>query len=629
MKLVLVESPGKTKKIESYLGPGWRVRATFGHIRDLPLNDFGIDLKSMVPKYQVTDSAKKRISSLKKEIQAASEVYIATDLDREGEAIAWHVITHFKLKQYKRIVFNEITKTAIERAIASPRALDYDMFYAQEARRLLDRIVGYTVSPALNKLQLGGKVSAGRVQSVALKLVIERQKEIDAHSATKYHQIIASFDNWTAQFDGSLNQPNGENNNPYYFTDTKNALLIHEQLSTQYPNMKVKDIEKVAGKKNPPPPFITSTLQQAASVQLKLSPEETMKIAQSLYEKGLITYMRTDSTFLSEEAVTAIRGWINQFEQAKNLQLLPDTPPKNKQSAAAQEAHEAIRPSNIEFLGSNDPALDLTDEEKSLYQMIWKRTVASQCKAAELDKTKVSLITRLKLNNAPLTFTASGQVYRNKAWLLISGEDKTIEADTERTSSTADVVLPPLEIGQVITPMKYELKDKKTKPPKRYTEASLVKALEAREIGRPATYASIIKTLTSRKYVQIKQRLFAPTELGFNLYDALLNSKFSFFNEGYTRIIESQLDEISTRQTEQKAFLFKEVNVLNNEMGHLGGIITQSAQKLQAEQKTDLNCPECQTNLLKKNGKFGLYYHCTKCPKNYSEKVLKKDMSTA
>ncbi len=628
MKIILVESPGKIKKIESFMGPGWRVRSTFGHIRDLPDKEFGIELETMKPNYQVTDSAKKRIGNLRKEINNASEVYLATDLDREGEAIAWHVLTYFKLKKYKRIVFNEITKSAIERAIASPRELNYDMFYAQEARRLLDRIVGYTVSPALNRLQLGGKVSAGRVQSVALMLVIERQKEIDAHTPVKYHNIVANFGTWTAHFDGALNQPDNGNVNPYYFTDTRNAHLIYDQLSSQYPNMKIKAVEKVAGKKNPPPPFITSTLQQAASVQLKLSPEETMKIAQSLYEKGLITYMRTDSTFLSDEAVSAIRGWIKQFEQAKGLTLLPDTPPKFKQSAAAQEAHEAIRPSKIEFLGANDPSYTLSEEEKALYQMIWKRTVASQCLPAEVDKTRVTLITRLKLNNAPVTFVATGQVYRNKAWMLISGDDKTIDADSETKNASSDVVLPQLEVDQVVTPEHYELKDKKTKPPKRYTEASLVKALEALEIGRPATYASIIKTLTSRKYVEIKQRLFSPTTLGFNLYDALLNSKFSFFNQDYTREIEAQLDQISSRQLDQKNFLFKELNILNNEMGTLNAMVAQRAPAQPVNQPTNIPCPHCRTLLLQKKGKYGLYHHCPQCPKNFSAKALKQLQAT-
>ncbi|GGB52717.1 DNA topoisomerase 1 [Shewanella inventionis] len=602
-KLVFVESPGKIKKIESYLGEGWIVRSSVGHIRDLPSRELGVDTVSMEAKYELTERGKEVVGKLRRDVANASDVYLATDLDREGEAIAWHLQQVFNLpSNCKRIVFNEITSAAIKKAISEPRVIDLDLVHAQESRRILDRLVGYTVSPMLNQLKLSSTVSAGRVQSIALKLVVERQMLIDAHQSESYFYIHAMFDGWKATFTGELNAPADYKDTKAYRMNDKGLSVRLTVALNQNPELKVASLEQKLRKRTPPPPFTTSVLQQAASVALKISPDETMKLAQKLYEKGLITYMRTDSVFLSEDSISSIRNWISKYQEKKGVDwLLPETKNEHKGNAGAQEAHEAIRPSDI-----FDVNPDIEGQEKALYQLIWKRTVASQCSSAEIDQMKVTLISRLKVNEKPVSFEAKGEIIVKPGWLLISGNDKSDEDEKDENQK-----LPPLEQGAVIKPITFDQEEKRTKPPKRYTEAALVKDLEGKGVGRPSTYASIMKTIIMRKYVKVESRLLVPTPLGIELYKAIDQSKFSFFDYGYTQNVEAKLDAIASSKLQRKQFLVDEFSILANEMK---GLSLQTSQNKEA-----FKCSKCGGDVFSMNGKYGAFIACSLCMQKYNK----------
>lgn len=609
-KLILVESPAKIKTISGYLGDGFVVKASVGHIRDLPLNSMGIDLETMTPEYVLTERGQGVVSGLRTLARNAEEVYIATDLDREGEAIAWHLQQVLNLNDnYKRIVFTEITKSAILHAISKPTSINMPMVKAQEARRLLDRVVGYVVSPELNKLQFSGKVSAGRVQSIVLKLVRERQLEIDKHKANEYYQIDSIFDNWTATFDGELNLPpdyKQDEKEPFRFRDKTTTLKLEAALK-QYPNLTVADIVKKNIERNAPSPFTTSLLQQAASVHLMMSPDKTMQIAQSLYEKGLITYMRTDSINLSHEAVASIRDWIKSFIEKKGPEfekLLPPSPNLFKSVDGAQEAHEAIRPSSINNLGNS-----LEGDEKELYQLIWLRTVSSQCSPSISAQTKVFLHSLIKFHNQPLTFLAIGEMPVFGGWKLISGDDKTDEKDDADNASIQKI--PELSVGEIIKPTGYLAITKKTRPPKRYTEASIVKALETRGIGRPSTFATMVKHAIAKKYICLESRMLAPTKLGIELYNALLNANFSFFNYEYTKGIEKQLDLIAQGRSKCLDVLKSEYHTLKSELPALDTMpraIKGASSKPHSE-----SCKMCTKPLKRIKAKSGILYRCDTC----------------
>lgn len=609
-KLILVESPAKIKTISGYLGDEYIVKASVGHIRDLPLNSMGIDLETMTPEYVLTERGKGVVSGLHTLARNAAEVYLATDLDREGEAIAWHLQQVLNLKDnYKRIVFNEITKASILRAISNPTTIKMPMVKAQEARRLLDRVVGYVVSPELNKLKFTGKVSAGRVQSIVLKLVRERQLEIDKHKANEYYQIDSIFDNWTATFDGELNLPPDyvkDEKEPFRFRDKTTTLKLEAALK-QYPNLTVADIVKKNVERNAPSPFTTSLLQQAASVHLMMSPDKTMLIAQSLYEKGLITYMRTDSLNLSNEAVTSIRDWIKAFITKKGPdyeKLLPASPNLFKSGDGAQEAHEAIRPSYINNLGNA-----LEGDEKELYQLIWLRTVSSQCSPSVTAQTKVFLHSLIKFHNQPLTFVAIGEMPIFGGWKIISGDDKTDEKDD--SDNTAIQKIPELAIGDVIKPTGYLAITKKTRPPKRYTEASIVKALETRGVGRPSTYAAVVNHVIAKKYICLESRMLAPTKLGIELYDALLTANFSFFNYEYTKEIEKQLDLIAQGRSNCIDVLKSEYKIIKSELPALDTL--PKATKGVSNKPISESCKMCTKTLRKVKSKNGILYRCDTC----------------
>jgi DNA topoisomerase-1 len=611
-KLMLVESPGKIKTISGYLGDGWIVKASVGHIRDLPMKTMGIDFDSMTPEYVLTERGTDVVKGLRNVAKNAQEVYIATDADREGEAIAWHLQQVLNLKNnYKRITFGEITQSKILAAIANPSIINFPMVRAQEGRRMLDRVVGYIVSPELNKLKFSGKVSAGRVQSIVLKLVVERQLEIDKHKANEYYSINSLFGSWNATFDGSLNLSKDyipDEKEPFRFTDKVKILKLSEALKS-YPELKVSDVVKKKVARNAPSPFTTSLLQQAASVHLTFSPDKTMMVAQRLYELGLITYMRTDSTNLSQESIISIREWIQSYITKKGEgcdSLLPSTPNSFKSGDNAQEAHEAIRPSYINNLGSA-----LEGDEKALYQLIWKRTVSSQCSPSITAQTRIVLQSvNIKLNEQPVSFVAIGEIPLFNGWKLISGGDKTDEKDDQEDSTSQ--MLPDVAVNDLFTPIGYESIAKKTRPPKRYTEASLVKALESRGVGRPSTYAALIKHVLTKKFMVVESRMITPTKLGFELYDALSTANFSFFNYDYTKNIEKQLDMISEGRFDCVQLLKKEYETLQKELPSLDKM--PKAEKQQSAKPRTECCVMCDSpfTLIRPKGKPNLY-KCKNC----------------
>ncbi len=482
--LVIVESPAKAKTIEGYLGRDFTVRSSFGHIRDLPKDGLAVDVKNgFVPDYQISPDKKQLVSELKRLAKEADEVWLATDDDREGEAISWHLKEALGLKaDTKRIVFREITKNAILNAIQIPRTIDLDLVNAQQARRVLDRLVGYELSPVLWRKIKGGStgLSAGRVQSVALRLVVEREREIDKHNAKSSFKVTAQF-----IVDGGkvLNAELPKN-----FATVAEARSFLEQCIGA--TFTIKNLEVKPAKKSPAPPFTTSTLQQEASRKLGYSVDRTMRIAQNLYEAGKISYMRTDSLNLSQEAVDKATAEIKaafdeRYIQKRNF--------KNK-NESAQEAHEAIRPTNF-----SDHSAGGDRDQKRLYELIWKRAIASQMADAQLERTTVSIdirTTGTPTAGFPTELIAQGEVIKFDGFLKVYLESKDDEDDEDSKG-----MLPPLTIGQELDLSQMKASEKFTRPQPRYAEASLVKKLEEMGIGRPSTYAPTISTIINRGYV--------------------------------------------------------------------------------------------------------------------------------
>lgn len=567
--LVIVESPNKCKKIQSYLGDGWIVKASMGHVRDLPPKEMGVDLQSFQPQYVANARGGKVIAGLKKLSQSASQVYLATDPDREGEAIAWHLQQVLRLKHPKRIIFNEITKKAVQSAVRQAGSIDTDLVHAQEGRRVLDRLVGYSVSPALSNAY-GSWITAGRVQSVALRIVVERELAIMDFRQTPYVEVFLHFEtddlHWLAQWVPGNLLAEGQK----HWTDRAFA----EQVAT-ITEVDVQAIEKTQRSRRPPPPFITSSLQQGASVALKLSPKRCMQEAQHLFEEGLITYHRTDNPNLSEEGIQAVMDWLNSHGYADHVVDQPNT---WKAKANAQEGHEAIRPTSITQT-PDQVKNDLTPDQSRLYELIWKRTVASQMKVARYHVTQINLASSEPMDGQPLRFLAKGEQQVYPGWLLLSQRDVTEESTQEKAQP-----LPTLEEGQHLIAQAGEVKDKQTQPPARYTEASLIKKLEAEGIGRPSTYASILENILKRGYIAVEKRKLQAEELGI-LIVKILRDRFQFMELGYTRNIESQLDEIAAGRNQYVGVVSQAYAVLQQELSALEG--------LQIGTQETHHCPEC------------------------------------
>lgn len=507
--LVIVESPAKAKTIEGFLGKDFIVKSSYGHVRDLAKNDKAIDIKNnFEPNYEISEDKKHVIAELSKLSKKAKTVWLATDEDREGEAISWHLFESLGLKENntKRIVFHEITKTAIQAAIANPRKIDKHLVDAQQARRILDRLVGFELSPILWR-KIKPSLSAGRVQSVAVRLIVEREREIEAHKSTSAYKVVGNF----LVYDDKGFPRFLKADLPVRFSTKEEAEnFLTKSVGAEYT---ISNLEKKPGKKTPSAPFTTSTLQQEASRKLGFSVAQTMLVAQKLYESGKITYMRTDSVNLSQFALDAAK---NEITKSYGANYVHNRRFQTK-SASAQEAHEAIRPSYFE-----NPTVDGDYNEKRLYELIWKRSIASQMSDAQLEKTIVTI----KSNKVDENFVATGEIIVFDGFLKVYLES----TDDENTEEASEGLLPPLTIGQKVDLDFIEARERFSYPPARYTEASLVKKLEELGIGRPSTYAPTISTVQKRGYVVKEDREGRPRNynvitLKDNKVEALLKSE--------------------------------------------------------------------------------------------------------
>ncbi|WP_336065399.1 type I DNA topoisomerase [Mesoflavibacter sp. CH_XMU1404-2] len=557
--LVIVESPAKAKTIEKFLGKDFKVESSFGHIADLPSKELGVDVDGdFEPKYQVSSDKKAVVKKLKDLAKKAETVWLASDEDREGEAIAWHLAETLGLdkEKTKRIVFHEITKSAIMKAVENPRKIDYDLVDAQQARRVLDRIVGYELSPVLWRKVKGG-LSAGRVQSVSVRLIVEREREIQEFQPEASYRIDAEFSNEEGQsFKAKL---------PKTFSTKEEALAFLEKNATA--NFKVADLTKKPAKKSPAAPFTTSTLQQEASRKLYFSVSKTMTMAQRLYEAGLITYMRTDSVNLSDEARKGaekeiVDAYGKEYSKERNF---------TGKTKGAQEAHEAIRPTDF-----SRHSVNIDRDQARLYELIWKRAIASQMSEAQLERTNV----KIEADTHDQTFTANGEVIKFDGFLKVYLEG-TDDEDTEQ-----DGMLPAMKVNETLLNKYITATQRYTRPPYRYTEASLVKKLEELGIGRPSTYAPTISTIQNRNYIEkgtvegvereytqltltegkvedkkLTEKVgsdkgkLVPTDIGMIVTDFLVNHFESILDYNFTAKVEDQFDDIAEGKEDWKKMM--------------------------------------------------------------------------
>lgn len=647
MRLVIVESPAKAKTINKYLGSDYKVIASYGHVRDLPAKQGSVNPDdNFHMSWELSDRGSKFISTVKKEIQTMDELLLATDPDREGEAISWHIAQILKEQSkkeipYKRIVFHEITKNAIKEAILHPRDIDKFLVDAYLTRRALDYLVGFTLSPILWR-KLPGSKSAGRVQSVALRLVVDRETEIEAFEKKEYWTIDATFNNAKhKKFKAHLTHYNGEKLEKFSINNKNDAFKVKEDLEKQ--NFKISSIEKKQIKRNPPPPFITSTLQQEASRKLGFSAKKTMQLAQKLYEGieighdtiALITYMRTDSLHLSKEAVDNIRKIIPTLYGES---FLPESPRiYTTKVKNAQEAHEAIRPVYPDMTPENLKG-KMPEDLLKLYSLIWKRTFASQMKSAEFDQVQVDI-----QDDKKDIFRATGTTLTFEGFLKLYVEGKDEETDEENNDK-----LPPLEKNESLKLALIEALEHFTTPPPRFSEASLVKKLEELGIGRPSTYASILQVLRDRGYVKLVKKYFVPEIRGRLVTTFLMNFFSKYLEYGFTADLEQSLDDVSNGKKEKLSILdnfwqnFKQ-HVDSTQSIKVSNVIDKLNEELETFLFSDNNthqiikiCPECkQGSLSLKIGKFGAFVGCSRFPEcGYIKKLdsstenEEKEMST-
>ena len=607
-RLLIVESPNKTDKIQHYLGSGWVVAASYGHIRDLPPGEMGVAPPDYRPQYVTGERSGKTIAKLKALARDADEIWLATDPDREGEAIAWHlqqVVGHGKT--CRRVTFNEITQSAVAQAIRQPRQVDTRLFAAQEARRVLDRLYGYKVSPlAGNKLGQRG-ISAGRVQSPALRLVVEREEAIRAFTKTKHFGVVVELPgdtgaaSWSAQWD---TRPLVTDDHPY-ITDRNIAVAV---LEAALPGLVVTAFDEKTQARKPPPPFTTSTLQQAAANRLKIGVETTMKLAQALFEAGLITYHRTDNPNLSQEGVQMVWDYLRAKGQA---QYIPEKANVWKAKDGAQEAHEAIRPTDFH---TYDPQTGNAQQD-ALYKLIWRRALACQMRDAQFQVRTAQLQTLSPVialqglppgNDAPAPtalFKSSGSLRIYDGWMRVADDDYTSEEEAEAANP-----LPKLAVGAQHVPQDGKILDLETKPPPRYSEPALIRALEREGIGRPSTYASIIGTIQQRGYVEVVKRQFVPTELGTALIQAL-RGRFDFLEIAYTRGMEDHLDAIAHGKAGYRAVVAHYDQALDVQLAVFAA--DTSIQPLAGAEET-FPCPNCEDGRLRRlKGKTGFFWGCS------------------
>ncbi|GAM09769.1 DNA topoisomerase 1 [Geobacter sp. OR-1] len=605
--LVIVESPAKAKTIEKFLGPDYKVLASFGHVRALPSKQGSVDTeKDFEPKYAVLPESKKHIDAIKRELKGSDTLLLATDPDREGEAISWHLLAALGIDEKKspitvqRVVFHEITKNAIVDAVSNPRTIAHDLVDAQQARSVLDYLVGFTLSPFLwKKIRYG--LSAGRVQSVALRLVCEREREIQAFKTQEYWTIGAELAKQEGQkLTAGLIEVNGKKLGKFDIPDQASADGIVKDL--QGCSYRVDKVAKSERKRTPAPPFTTSTLQQEASRKLGFSAKKTMSTAQKLYEGidigsgavGLITYMRTDSVVLSSQALDETRQVITGL-YGKEYALEKPRFFKNK-AKNAQEAHEAIRPTYVDKTPAELKKI-LSSDQFKLYDLIWKRTVACQMAEALLDQTSVDIAAgeRFKLR-------ATGTVIRFPGFMKLYIEG--IDDETEEKEG----LLPPLNEGEALNLKGLKPEQHFTQPPPRYTEATLVKTLEEYGIGRPSTYASIMNTLLERKYARLETKRFFPEDVGMVVSDLLTQHFTQYVDYNFTARLEEELDQVSRGEKQWKP-------VMRDFWGPFSSLLKQKEGEVSKSDVTtealDEKCPECGELLAVKLGRRGKFIACT------------------
>ena len=618
-KLVIVESPAKAKTIKKYLGADYEVTASMGHVRDLPAAKLSVDIKNdFAPKYTTIKGKEQLVKTLKKQVEECDFVYLATDPDREGEAISWHLATVLKLdtNALNRVTFNEITKTGVKNGMDNPRQIDMDLVNAQQARRILDRLVGYKLSPFVSqKIRRG--LSAGRVQSVAVCLIVDREEEINAFVPEEYWTLDAKFispsrKTFNASFTGDETgnvKITSKEQSDYYLARLENA------------DYSIKNIKKGTRKKNPAPPFITSTLQQDASRRLGFQAQRTMRCAQELYEgvsvegygtMGLITYMRTDSLRISEEARAAANTFIKENYGDK---YLPEKPRYYKSKANAQDGHEAIRPTTPSLTPEQVKG-SLTPDQFKLYDLIWKRFMASLMSSC-IHNTVTATIEGGKAedlaNGKYCTFSASGYEVKFNGYTVLYEE---ISDDKEKETH-----LPELNIGDKVKLKELVGNQHFTQPPARYTEASLIKALEENGVGRPSTYATIITTIVKREYVKRNSKQLCPTELGCAITN-LLKEKFpKIVSTKFTAQMETSLDDIDKGDVDYIEVLHSFYDDFEKNLQKVKEEMKDVKIKLEEDQ-TDIPCEKCGRMMVIKTGRFGRFLACPGYPECKNTKPL-------
>ena len=603
--LVIVESPSKAKTIGKYLGPGYEVKASMGHVRDLPKSKMSVDIEGgFIPNYQPIKGKEDVISDLKKAAKKSDRVYLATDPDREGEAISWHLKELLGIPDDKtyRVTFNEITKKVVNESIASPRAIDQNLVDAQQARRILDRIVGYELSPLLwKKIRRG--LSAGRVQSVATRLVVEREEEIRAFQPQEYWSIQADLGRVRPNLGGFQAMFHGREKKMELHSEAEADAVIQAVSGQPFTVSKVKRQDKL---RNPAPPFTTSTLQQEASRKLNMTPARTMSNAQQLYEGvditgegtvGLITYMRTDSLRLSEEAIAAAKGFI---EHRYGREYYPPQARHYKSKGNAQDAHEAIRPSDVNLV-PEDIKKDLTSEQFRLYKLIWSRFLACQMASAVYDSVSI------EAQSAGYTFRASHSELKFSGFTAVYEEGRDDEEEAPQSP------LPDLREGEPLELKETRKEQHFTQPPARYSEATLIRALEEKGIGRPSTYAPTISTILNREYVVKEGRALRPTPLG-EVVTGLMKDKFQdIVDPTFTAQMEEELDKVEEGSVDWKRVLSGFYEDFEAELHKAEQELDGERIKVPDEVSEEI-CPQCGRNLVIKSGRFGRFLACPGWP---------------
>lgn len=614
--LIIVESPTKARTLGKFLGNSFVVTASNGHIRDLPKSKLGIDVEhNFAPDYVVANDKKDAVSRLQQEAKGAGEIYLATDPDREGEAIAWHIQYILGKKVPKRITFHEITEEAVAEALSHPRHINEALVDAQQARRILDRLVGYKLSPLLwRKVRVG--LSAGRVQSVALRLIVDREREVQAFKPVEYWSIEAKVRDGGKEFIATLLKIAGKK------AEIGSSLLADKvEQDLREGQLKVSDVRDSQTKRQPYPPFTTSSLQQASANRLGFTSKKTMMIAQQLYEgvelgegghTGLITYMRTDSLNLSESAVQAARNFIgtkfgNEFVPAEARRY-------KTRAKGAQEAHEAVRPT----LSTRTPESikdHLSRDQYRLYELIWQRFIASQMAEATYQKRSIDIV------SGDYLLRASGSKISFPGWLKVYAVSSEDESKDEE-SGHANEILPEVRVGETLTLIELAKSQHFTEPPPRYTEATLIKALEEYGIGRPSTYAPIISTIIDRRYIEREERKLLPTPLGTAVNDFLVANFPTLLDLNFTAKMEGELDEIAEGVKKWQPVIKEFYGPFAKHLEE----VTETAQRVKIEvQLSDKICPVCGKQLVIRIGRFGKFLACSGYPDcKHTEKLVEK-----